>query len=314
MQKTVYNKGSYNFRNNVTIDWCPGCGDFAIVTAVTQALSKMDMDPTKVVAISGIGCSGKTPHYLNIAGAHTLHGRAIPYAVGVKLANPDLNVLVMGGDGDMLGIGAGHFVAEGRRNSGIVVLLYNNAVYGLTKGQAAPTMPLGEKVKSIPRPSILGKINPSALALASGYTFVARAFSSEIAQLSDIIIKALNHKGSSMIEVLQPCPTYNDVNTLDWYRKRVYKLENDKSWDPEVNSAEEDEEKFSRAYETAMTWGDKIPIGILYKNNIIPPFTERLTSIVPDYFKYPPANQDICDKNGYTLVDPFKTFNEKVID
>ena len=240
MQKGVENKGKYNFRNNITIDWCPGCGDFGIVSAVTQALSNMNMDPDDVVAVSGIGCSGKTPHYLNIAGVHTLHGRAIPYAVGVKLSNPNLNVLVMGGDGDLLSIGAGHFVGEGRRNSGVKVILYNNSVYGLTKGQAAPTLPLGEKVKSLARPNIMGKINPITLAMASGYSFVARAFSSEIKQLSAIIERAIKHEGSAVIEVLQPCPTYNDVNTLDWYRQRVYKLEDDKSWNPVVNKKEED--------------------------------------------------------------------------
>ncbi len=304
----------YNYRSNITIDWCPGCGDFGIVSAITNALTDMKMDPKNVVALSGIGCSGKTPHYLNIAGAHTLHGRSIPYAVGVKLANPNLNVLVMGGDGDLLGIGAGHLVAEGRRNSGIVVLLYNNAVYGLTKGQAAPTMPLGEKVKSIPRPNIMDKINPVALAMTSGYSFVARGFSSEIKQLSMLIERAMKHKGSSVIEILQPCPTYNDINTLDWFRKRVYKLEDDKKWDPVVNDISEEKEKFNRGYDLSLKWGDKIPIGIFYENNTVPSFTERLSKIVPDYLKYPPAEQDVSDENGYTIVDPIKTFIEKEIE
>ena len=314
IQKGVEGKDKYNFRNNITIDWCPGCGDFGIVSAVTQALSNMNMDPDDVVAVSGIGCSGKTPHYLNIAGVHTLHGRAIPYAVGVKLSNPNLNVLVMGGDGDLLSIGAGHFVGEGRRNSGVKVILYNNSVYGLTKGQAAPTLPLGEKVKSLARPNIMGKINPITLAMASGYSFVARGFSSEIKQLSSIIERAIKHEGSAVIEVLQPCPTYNDVNTLDWYRQRVYKLEDDKSWDPVVNKKEEDEEKFDTGYRKSMEWGDHIPIGIFYENNTIPSYPNRLAGIVPDYLKYPPALQDVSDKEGYTIVDPIKTFAEKDVE
>ncbi len=304
----------HNFRSDLTVDWCPGCGDFGILTAITKALGNMNLDPEKVVAISGIGCSGKTPHYLNIAGAHTLHGRSIPYSVGVKLANPNLKVLVMGGDGDMLGIGAGHFVAEGRRNSGVVIILYNNSVYGLTKGQAAPTMPLGEKVKSIPRPNIFTKINPIPLAMASGYSFVARGFSSEINHLSDLIQRAVNHEGSSVIEVLQPCPTYNDVNTLDWYRKRVYKLEDDKSWDPIVKNKEEEEEKFDNGYQMSLKWGDHIPIGIMYENNTIPSFTKRLSDIVPNYLKYPPSEQDISDSEGYSILDPFETFIERRID
>ena len=315
-----YNGPVYNFKveevnsyvsNSATLH---NCGDFGVLTGITKALGNMKLDPEKVVAISGIGCSGKTPHYLNIAGAHTLHGRSIPYAVGVKLANPNLKVLVMGGDGDMLGIGAGHFVAEGRRNSGVVVILYNNSVYGLTKGQAAPTMPLGEKVKSIPRPNILSKINPIPLAMTSGYSFVARGFSSEINHLSELIQRAINHEGSSLIEVLQPCPTYNDVNTLDWYRQRVYKLEEDKSWNPVVNNKEEEEEKFDRGYQMSLKWGDHIPIGIMYENNTVPSFTKRLSGIVKDYLKYPPSEQDVSDSEGYSILDPFETFNEMKID
>ncbi|MEM0139683.1 MAG: 2-oxoacid:ferredoxin oxidoreductase subunit beta [Ferroplasma sp.] len=314
MQKSTVEKGNYNFRSNITIDWCPGCGDFGIVSAVTQALSNMKMDPNDVVAVSGIGCSGKTPHYLNIAGVHTLHGRAIPYAVGVKLANPKLNVLVMGGDGDLLSIGAGHFVGEGRRNSGVKVILYNNGVYGLTKGQAAPTLPLGEKVKSLPRPNILGKINPITLAMASGYSFVARAFSSEIKQLSAIIERAIKHDGSAIIEVLQPCPTYNDINTLDWYRDRVYKMEDEEGWNPVVNNQEEEEEKFDTGYRRSMEWGDRIPTGIFYENNTVPSYTKRLSDIVPNYIENPPASQIVSDSEGYTIIDPVETFIEKKIE
>ena len=203
----------HNFKTDLTIDWCPGCGDFGIVTAITQALTELNIEPTDTVAVSGIGCSGKTPHYLNIAGVHTLHGRSVPYATGIKLSNPKLKVLVTGGDGDMMGIGAGHLVAEGRRNSGIVIMMYDNEVYGLTKGQAAPTMPYGEKTKSLTKPNVFHRLNPIALALSAGYSMVARGFSFDMKQLKEIIKTALNHPGSTFIDILQPCPTYNNVNS-----------------------------------------------------------------------------------------------------
>src|SRR5579875_1271690 len=229
-------KMAHNFKTDLTIDWCPGCGDFGILTSITQALGELNLDPRDVVAISGIGCSGKTPHYLNIGGVHTLHGRSIPFATGVKISNPKLKVIVPSGDGDMLGIGAGHFVAEGRRNTGLTIIIFDNEVYGLTKGQAAPTMPLGEKTKSLARNNIFGKVNPIALALASGYSFVARGFSFDMKQLKEILKRAILHEGSSVIDVLQPCPTYNNINTMEWYRERVYKLEDDKSWGPVITT------------------------------------------------------------------------------
>lgn len=306
---------AHNFRSDVAIDWCPGCGDFGIVSALTQAMGELDLDPKEVVAVSGIGCSGKTPHYLNIAGVHTLHGRAIPYATGVKLSNPNLKVVVTGGDGDLMGIGAGHFVAEGRRNTGLTVILYDNAVYGLTKGQAAPTLALGEKTKSLPRPNIFGKVNPITLALTTGYTFVARGFTSDIKQLKEIIKKSMMHEGSSLIDVLQPCPTYNNINTMDWYRNRVYKLEDDEYWDPVVTEegANELKPKFTKAYEKGLEWDDKIPTGIFFDNRTVPSFTKRISKNLPDYMTNPPSNQRVAGTDGYTLVNPVETFRDRVI-
>ncbi|MCL4332041.1 MAG: 2-oxoacid:ferredoxin oxidoreductase subunit beta [Candidatus Thermoplasmatota archaeon] len=307
---------AHNFRSDVPIDWCPGCGDFGIVTGITQALTELDLDPNEVAVVSGIGCSGKTPHYLNIAGVHTLHGRSIPYAAGVKLSNPGLKVLVTGGDGDLLSIGAGHFVAEGRRNAGLKIILYDNEVYGLTKGQAAPTMALGMKTKSLARPNILSKINPIALALAAGYTFVARGFSFDTKQLKEIIKKAIAHEGSALIDVLQPCPTYNNINSMDWYRQRVYKLDEDKSWDPVISTNDEKAalEKYQKAYAKSLEWEERIPTGIFYQNLTIPSFTKRLDKVVPNYLKNPPAKQQIADSTGHTIVDPFNTFSEKVVE
>ncbi|MCL5782983.1 MAG: 2-oxoacid:ferredoxin oxidoreductase subunit beta [Candidatus Thermoplasmatota archaeon] len=305
----------HNFKSNVAVDWCPGCGDFGILTSITQALSELNLGPTDVVAVSGIGCSGKTPHYLNIGGVHTLHGRSIPFATGVKLSNPKLKVIVPSGDGDMLGIGAGHFVAEGRRNTGLTLILYDNEVYGLTKGQAAPTMELGEKTKGLTRANVFGKVNPITLALSSGYSFVARGFSFDMKQLKEILKTAILHEGSSLVDVLQPCPTYNNINTMEWYKQRVYKLEDDKSWDPVINSGNEDlgTEKFQKAYEKGLEWGDRIPTGIFYDNRTIPSFTKRLNEYVPGYLSNPPATQLISGSDGYTPVDPYKTFEDKII-
>jgi len=257
---------AHNFKSDVTVDWCPGCGDFGILTSISQALSELNLDPHNVVSVSGIGCSGKTPHYLNIGGIHTLHGRSIPFATGVKLSNPNLKVIVPGGDGDMLGIGAGHFVAEGRRNSGLTIIIFDNEVYGLTKGQAAPTMQLGEKTKGLSRANIFGKVNPIALALAAGYSFVARGFSFDMKQLKEIIKTAILHEGSSVIDVLQPCPTYNNINTMEFYRKKVYKLEDDKTWDPVVTGESMDRavEQFQKAYNKGLEWEERIPTGIFY--------------------------------------------------
>ncbi len=307
---------AHNFKSEVPIDWCPGCGDFGIVSALTQAMGELDLDPKGVVAVSGIGCSGKTPHYLNIAGVHTLHGRALPYATGVKLANPNLKVLVTGGDGDLMGIGAGHLVAEGRRNSGLTILLYDNAVYGLTKGQAAPTLALGEQTKSLPRPNIFGKVNPITLALTTGYTFVARGFTSDIKQLKEIIKKGMQHEGgSSLIDILQPCPTYNNINTMDFFRKRVYKLEDDKEWDPVITekNVEQLKDKFTSAYQKGLEWGDRIPTGVFLDNRTVPPFTERISKNLPDYLTNPPSNQTIAGPDGYTLVNAVETFKDRLI-
>ena len=188
-------------------DWCPGCGDFGILNAVQMALTEMNVDPSRTVVVSGVGCSSKAPHFIKTYGVHTLHGRALPFAAGIKLANPNLEVVIEGGDGDGLGIGAGHFVNAGRRNLDMLYIVHDNEVYGLTKGQAAPTMKLGMKTKSLPLPNINQGINPIMLAIASGYTFVARGYSYDVRHLKDLIIKGIRHRGFAFLDVLQPCPT-----------------------------------------------------------------------------------------------------------
>ncbi len=280
------------FKSNVNPDWCPGCGDYGILNAAIMALGELKLDPSKVVIVGGIGCSGKIPHYINANGIHTLHGRAVPFALGIKLANPELEVIVFGGDGDQLGIGVGHLVSVGRRNPDMVIVIHNNQVYGLTKGQASPTLPRGIKTKALPRANIQDPVNPVRLALASGFTFVARGYAYDVPHLKEILKKAIQHKGLALVDVAQPCPTYNDVYTREVYAKRIVKLESLSGWDPVVRSPEEAEEKAKRAWELA-EWGEKIYIGVFYQNPLVPTYEERLSERIPLYMKFPPAKLPI---------------------
>ena len=304
-----------DYKTNVHNDWCPGCGDFGIVNAIQMALAEMGIQRDKAAMFSGIGCSGKTSHYINTYGVHTLHGRVLTFAQGAKIANPNLTVVAVGGDGDGLGIGAGHFVAAGRRNVDMTYIIFDNGVYGLTKGQASPTLKLGEKTKSLPSPNTNSNVNPIGLAIASGFTFVARGYSYDVRHLKDLIIQAVQHKGLSFLDVLQPCPTYNDLNTRDWYagtdlvdeaqkrHSRIYKLE-EQGFEPVVhyNSEVEINEKLSQALIKSLEWGNKIPIGVFYKNGLISPYTERLKDKIPNYLENYPAKQNIS-KNGVSNTD-----------
>lgn len=291
-------------------DWCAGCGDFGILRSVEGALSDMKLDFTDAVVVSGIGCSGKLPHFVSgpISGVHTLHGRSLAFAMGIKLANPSLNVIVSAGDGDTYGIGVGHFVSAGRRNVSMTLVVHDNRVYGLTKGQAAPTMPLGERTKSLPKPNINGPINPIALAVASGYTFVARSFAYDPVLTKELIKQAVAHKGMALVDVLQPCPTYNDINTNEWYRKRIYKLTDD----PEVHDDSETLDKMTQAIKNAYIEEDKIPIGLFYKNESVPTYEERIKQNIPDYTDNYPAIQNIDDK-GMPVTDLSKLIGEKIV-
>ncbi|PIW33322.1 MAG: 2-oxoacid:ferredoxin oxidoreductase subunit beta [Nitrosopumilales archaeon CG15_BIG_FIL_POST_REV_8_21_14_020_37_12] len=304
-----------DYKTDVHNDWCPGCGDFGIVNALQMALAEMGIQRDKAVIFSGIGCSGKTSHYINTYGIHTLHGRVLTFAQGAKLSNPNLTVVAVGGDGDGLGIGAGHFVAAGRRNIDMTYIVFDNGVYGLTKGQASPTLKLGEKTKSLPTPNTNYNVNPIGLAVTSGFTFVARGYSYDVRHLKDLIVKAVNHKGLSFLDVLQPCPTYNDINTRDWYagvdlakesmerHSRIYKLE-DTGFDPVVHVAEEAEvnEKMAQALIKSLEWGNSIPTGIFYQNEIVSPYSERMIDKIPNYLENPPSVQNIS-QNGLPTTD-----------
>ena len=305
-----------DYKTEVHNDWCPGCGDFGIVNAIQMALTEMKIPRHMVAIFSGIGCSGKTSHFLNVFGVHTLHGRVLTFAQGAKLANPDMTVIAAGGDGDGLGIGAGHFVAAGRRNVDMAYIIFNNAVYGLTKGQASPTLRLGEKTKSLPNPNVNQAVNPIALAIASGFTFVGRAYAYDVRQLKDLIIAAIKHKGLAFLDVLQPCPTYNDINTRDWFagldnvdeitqkpKPRIYKLE-ETGYDPMVHYGSESEvnEKLTQGLIKSNEWDTKIPTGIFYQNELVAPYEERIADRVPNYLENPPAIQPISS-DGKSITD-----------
>lgn len=304
-----------DYKTDVHNDWCPGCGDFGIVNAIQMALAEMGIERDQTAIFSGVGCSGKTSHYINTYGIHTLHGRVLTFAQGAKVANPDLTVVAVGGDGDGLGIGAGHFVAAGRRDIDMTYIVFDNGVYGLTKGQASPTLKLWEQPKSLPKPNTNYDVNPIGLAITSGYTFVARGYSYDIRHLKSLIIQAVRHKGVSFLDVLQPCPTYNDINTRDWYagldmedvakrHARIYKLE-ESGYDPEVHYADEAEldEKLSQALIRSLDWGDKIPIGVFYKNETISTYSQRVMSQTSNYLENPPARQRISDDDGVPTAD-----------
>ena len=302
------------------------CGDFGILNAIQMALADMQVPPYKVTIFSGIGCSGKTPHFIKTYGIHTLHGRVLPFAQGAKLANPDLEVIAVGGDGDGLGIGAGHFVSAGRRNVDMVYIIFNNAVYGLTKGQAAPTLKLGMKTKSLPQPNVNNSVNPIALALVAGFTFLARGYSYDVRHLKDLIGKAVAHKGLAFIDVQQPCPTYNDINTKEWFQgldnidpktnkamPRMYKLE-ETGYDGVVHDPNEINQKMAQVIEKSNEWDDKIPIGIFYQNEHVPTYQERITSRIPDYLENAPAAQQIADKNGKAITNIDRLLSDLQVD
>ncbi len=295
-------------------DWCPGCGDFGILRTIQMAIAEMGLDPSNTCLVSGIGCSAKTVHYVRTYGIHTIHGRPLPFATGIKLANPGLDVVCMGGDGDGLGIGAGHFVNAGRRNLDILYIIFDNGVYGLTKGQASPTLHLGVQTKSLPAPNLNDAVNPLWLALASGATWVGRGYSYDIKHLTSLIRQGIEHKGYAFLNVLQPCPTYNDINTKEWFsgddRKneagrpmpRVYKIE-ETGWDPVVHSPAEVDDKIAKAFVKSMEWGDRTPIGVFYRNEHVPTFEARIEARIPNYRAAPPAKQPLADREGRPVTD-----------
>ena len=245
-----------DFKGKVDPDWCPGCGDFGVLAAVQKALVELQIPNHEVATISGIGCSSNFPGFINTYGMHTLHGRSLPVATGMKMANHAMTVLVTGGDGDGFGIGCGHFVHATRRNVDLTYLVMDNQIYGLTTGQTSPTSRVGMKTKSMPFGNVESPLNPISLALAAGATFVARGFSADQKHLTELIKAAITHKGFSFIDCFSPCVTYNKDNTFQWFKPRIKKLEEDAAYDAS---------DWNMAMQRSLQWGDEIPIGKFFE-------------------------------------------------
>lgn len=236
--------------------WCPGCGNFGIMNALKKAFARLDLDNT--VLVTGIGCSSKIAQYINSYRIETLHGRALPVATGVKLANHRLNVIVNGGDGDGMGLGMGHFIHTARRNPNITYFIHNNQIYGLTKGQPSPTSDQGMVTKFSPPPSgnVERPINIVRQALTAGATFVARGFTTNLEQLTDLMVRAIEHPGFAVVDILQPCVSFNKLNTYQWYQQRVTPVETMEGYDPS---------DIHKAITISEEWGERIPIGLFYQ-------------------------------------------------
>jgi 2-oxoglutarate ferredoxin oxidoreductase subunit beta len=302
-----------DYRSPVHNNWCPGCGDFGILSALQQALFQLQIPPHKVAVFSGIGCSGKSPHYLNAFGFHTLHGRSLPNATGGKLVNRDMTVVAVGGDGDGYGIGAGYFVNSGRRNVDFTYLVFDNGVYGLTKGQGAPTLARGMQTKSMPERAIQHNITPVALANSRGYTIVARGYALDVKGTSQLIADAIQHKGSSFIDILQTCPTYNDLQTKEWYeavieeQPRMRKLV-DEGYNGvvgDISNVDEIVEKKVQAVQKSYEGGTHIPIGVFYQAGLRT-YEEELSERLPRYATEPLINWDVTNRDVSKILESFR--------
>lgn len=249
---------------DIDIAWCPGCGNFSILKVLKQALSELGIKPEKLVLVSGIGQAAKIPHYFRTNFFNGLHGRAIPPATAIKVVNPDLTVIAESGDGDMYGEGGNHLINAIRRNPDITNIVHNNMVYGLTKGQASPTSQIGFKTPVQVKGVFLEPFNPLALAIALDASFVARAFSGDIEQTKEILEQAISHKGFALVDIFQPCVSFNKVNTHKWFKENTYYL--DKSHDPLDRAV-----AFQKAVER-----EKLPLGIFYRNDKKSTFEENV--------------------------------------
>jgi len=256
-----------DYRSDYPNHWCPGCGNFGILDAMKSALAALDLPPEKILIVSGIGQAAKTPHFLECNCFHSLHGRALPIATGAKIANHLMTVLVSTGDGDCYGEGGNHFMHAIRRNIDVTVLAHNNGVYGLTKGQASPTSMEGIQTKIQPGGVIAGAFNPLAVALSLGAKFVARGFSGEGEQLSNLIQAGIRHSGFALIDILQPCVSFNRLNTHKWYKDRIEPIEEN-----------HDETDLIAALQLTLGADDRIPTGIYYRRES-PSYTDRIDKL-----------------------------------
>lgn len=252
------------FGDDVEISWCPGCGDFVILDVLKDVLVDLDLMPHDVVIGSGIGQAAKLPHYLNVNAFNGLHGRAVPPMLGVQIANKNLKIFISSGDGDSYGSGGNHLIHNMRRNIDVVHMVHNNMVYGLTKGQASPTTSRNQKTAMQPNGVYLEPYNPIAMAIASGATFVARAFSGNRDHLYKVLMAAAHHKGYAIVDIFQPCVSFNKVNTNKWYRDHTYVLGNEHNPYDKI-----------QAFALSQQTEDNIPLGIIYKEDR-PTFVESI--------------------------------------
>jgi len=272
------------------IAWCPGCGNFGVLQAMRKTLVELGLEPHQVLFVSGIGQASKLPHYTHGNVFNGLHGRSLPVATAAKIANHELTVIAIDGDGGAYGEGAGHWIAAMRRNVNITYLVHNNQVYGLTKGQASPTSDEGFITRTTP----LGAsqpVNPIAISIASNVSFLARGFAGDVEHLAQLIKMGIEHRGFALIDILQPCVSFNHKNTYQWYRDRVYKLEEEHAYDPGDKLA-----AFTRAQE----WDGRIPIGLIYKEER-PVYEEQL----PALKEMPLVRQNINPLQFERLLDDF---------
>ena len=257
-----------DYAETIPIAWCPGCGNFGILQALRKALVELEVEPHQVLFVSGIGQAPKLPHYTQGHVFDGLHGRTLPVATGAKIANHELIVIGIDGDGGAYGEGIGHLLASMRRNVNITYMVHNNQVYGLAKGQASPTSDLGFVTRTTPFGAVQ-PLNPVALAIASSASFVARGFAGDVEHLTSLLKIGIEHNGFTLIDILQPCVSFNHKNTFQWYRERVYKLEDEVGYNPQDKQA---------AFVRALEWDDRIPIGLIYQEDR-PVYEEQIPAL-----------------------------------
>ena len=278
------------FDNDVPIAWCPGCGNFSILKALKQTLTDMALMPNDIILVSGIGQAAKLPHYMRCNFFNGLHGRSLPIATAIRIANSDVPVIVIGGDGDTYGEGGNHFLHALRRNMNMTLITHNNQVFGLTQGQASPTTERGFVTKVQTHGVFLTPFNPITLAIALEVSFVARGFAGNVEHLKWLIKEAMSTEGFALVDVFQPCVSYDHVHTFEWYRERVYDL----------NQSGHDTEDQTAAIQKSKEWGEKIPLGIFYQN--------------PDKLSYEQQSSLLRDGPALVKRHPDPSRIEKVID
>lgn len=269
--------------------WCPGCGNFGLLKTLVKTLADLSLAPHTYTIVSGIGQAAKLPHYIRCNAFNGLHGRALPVATGIALVNPEMLVMINTGDGDCYGEGGNHFIHAIRRNINVKLFVHNNQIYGLTKGQASPTTMEGMKTKTQPFGSLSNQLNPLALAISLDCSFVARGFVGDIDLLQHLMTEAIEHSGFALVDILQPCVSFNKINTFQWYQDRVYHLDDTHTPEDRI-----------QAFQKSLEWGDNIPTGIFYRNS-----RPLITDKIPPLQDGPLSSQPFDQKKTLSIMDEF---------